>query len=365
VQEARITGNYAYYDAAALKQVDHVLKSEPDNFEALLYKAVIHLSQHHFSEGLAVATQAQQLNPYNAFVYAILVDAHVELGQYADAVKEAEKMISIRPDLPSYSRISYLREIHGDIPGAIEAMKLAADAGSPGADGTEWARVQLGHLYEGMGDLKTAFEQYTTALTNRPGYAPAIAGLGHIAMVKRDYPTAIQHYQHADTLVNDYTYKEELVDLYRLTGDAKKGDALARSIVTTMSEASKAAKTDESIGHYADKELAYAYLKVGDNDNALKHALAEYNRRPDNIDAAETVAWVYYKKSRYAEALPYIEKALKTGSKNAVLLCHAGLVYSKNGNKEKAKQLLMEALKNNPAISESLKQEAAQALQGL
>lgn len=365
VQEARITGNYAYYDLAAMKQVDHVLKLEPQNFDALLFKALIHLSQHHFSDGLAVATKAQQINPYNAFVHGILVDANVELGNYAEAVKQAEKMISIRPDLTSYSRISYLREIHGDMTGAIEAMKLALEAGQPGADGTEWTRVQLGHLYENTGDLKNASLQYTTALEKRPGYALAIAGQGHIAMAKGDYPTAIRYYQEADSLLVDYTFKEELVDLYRLSGDADKGAALAENIVNTMSEAATAAKSDESVGHYADKELAYAYLKVGDEDKALEHALAEYNRRPDNIDVAETVAWVYYKSGSYKEALPYLEKALKTGSKNPVLLCHAGLIYAKNNNHQKAKAALSEGLKNNPAISVILKSEAAKALRTL
>jgi tetratricopeptide (TPR) repeat protein len=143
VQEARVTGNYAYYDVAAMQQVDRVLEQEPDYFDALLYKALIHLSQHHFAEGLAVAKKAEQINPYNAFVHGILIDGYVEMGQYAEAVEEAEKMISIRPDLTSYSRIAYLREIHGDLPGAIEAMKLAVDAGEPRADGTEWARIQL------------------------------------------------------------------------------------------------------------------------------------------------------------------------------------------------------------------------------
>ncbi len=364
IQEARVTGNYAYYDRAAMKQVDHVLKAEPENFEALLYKALIHLSQHHFSEGLAVAQKAREINPYNAFVHGILVDSYVELGQYTAAVKEAEKMISIRPDLPSYSRISYLREIHGDMPGAVEAMKLAVEAGQPGADGTEWARVQLGHLYEGMGNLKSAATIYTTALEGRPGYAPALAGLGHVAMAKGDYPTAILQYQQADSLVADYSYKEELVELYRLSGDVEKADALAHSIVKTMSDATEAAKSDESIGHYADKELAYAYLSVANTDKALAHALAEYNRRPDNIDVAETVAWAYYKKSEFSKALPYIEKALKTGSKNPVLLCHAGLTYTKAGNAARGKGLLAEALKNNPAIAESLKKEAAQVLRG-
>ena len=113
---------------------------EPNNFEALTFKALIHLSQHHFTEGLEVAERAKKINPYNAFIHGILVDANVELGNYTAAVAAADKMISIRPDLRSYSRISYLREIHGDYKGAIEAMQLAVDAGVPGEEGTEWAR---------------------------------------------------------------------------------------------------------------------------------------------------------------------------------------------------------------------------------
>lgn len=52
--------------------------------------------------------------------------------------------MSIRPDLRSYSRISYLREIYGDLDGAIEAMKLAVTAGYPGYEQTAWARLTLG-----------------------------------------------------------------------------------------------------------------------------------------------------------------------------------------------------------------------------
>ena len=53
-------------------------------------------------------------------------------------------MVDIRPDIRSYSRVSYLREIYGDYPGAIEAMKMAVDAGVAGDEATEWARIQLG-----------------------------------------------------------------------------------------------------------------------------------------------------------------------------------------------------------------------------
>ena len=137
IQEPRITGNYSYYDMAAMRQVDKVLALDANNFQALTYKSLIYLSQHHFAEGLDIANQARQLNPYNSFIYGILVDANVEMGNYADAVRNAEKMISIKPDLMSYSRISYLREINGDYPAAIAVMKVSVQAGVNGYDGNE------------------------------------------------------------------------------------------------------------------------------------------------------------------------------------------------------------------------------------
>jgi Flp pilus assembly protein TadD len=91
----------------------------------------------------------------------------------------------------------------------------------------------------------------------------------------------------------------------------------------------------------------------------------EYNRRPDNIDVNETLAWVYYSKGDYAKAVPYMNVALKTNSKNPTLLCHAGLIYAKAGDKETAKRNLQTALLLNPNIFESLKTESSNTLKNL
>ena len=82
IQEARVTGNYVYYDKAAMKYINNVLKHDSANFDALIYKSLIHISQHHFEDGLATAMKAQKINPYNAFVYGIIVDGYVEMGDY-------------------------------------------------------------------------------------------------------------------------------------------------------------------------------------------------------------------------------------------------------------------------------------------
>lgn len=365
IQEARITGNYAYYDQAALNHVNEVLQQEPSNFEALTLKAVLSLSQHHFTDGLTIALQAKTINPYNPFLYGILVDGCVETGNYDSAVAYADKMVSIRPDIRSYSRISYLREIYGDYPGAIHAMKMAVDAGLPGDETTEWSRIQLGKLYEHTGDLKQASDQYAIALNERLGYAYAVAGMARIAVAEKNYDKAIALYLQADSSVMDNSLKEELADVYASAGKKGEADKLYKGVIAALAKDAAGADADETLGHYADQELAYAYLHIKNYDKALHHAVQEYNRRPHNIDVNETLAWVYYSKGNIEKALPYMRVALKTNSKNPRLLCRAGLICHKANDKALAKTFLEQGLKNSPVLSETLKSEVKAALRSL
>ncbi|MBD2714463.1 tetratricopeptide repeat protein [Microvirga sp. STR05] len=362
MQEGRVTGDHPYYDMAAVKLLDEILRREPENFEALCCKASLSLTQHHFTEGLALAEQAVQLNPNNAFVYGLLCDANVELGRYPEAVRMADKMNTVRPDLRAYARVSYLREIHGDVPGAIEAMDMATKAGVGGLEQTEWSRITLGHLYETTGDLTRAEQQYQTALAARPGYAYALAGLGRVAKARHDYPAAIAHFLKARATVKDYAFADELTDLYRLNHEPAKANAMAREAIKMLATDAKEADDNEQMGHYADRELAYAYLKTNEPDKALEHAKAEYERRPDNIDVQETLAWVHYKRGEYAAARKLITQARRTNSQNPTLLCRAGLIATKSGHAAEGQALIRQALTINPHLSLELAEEGKQLL---
>ncbi len=365
IMEARISGNIAYYDKAAMKTVDNVLTNEPSNYEALMLKALIQLSQHHFADGLATATTAVHINANSAFVYGLLVDANVEMGNYDAALDAADKMVTIRPDLRSYSRIAYLREIYGDYPGAVSAMKYAVEAGVPSEESTEWCRTQLGRLYENMGEINKASFQYNLSLAARPGYAYALAGLGRIASYEKKYDSAVSYYQQAQSTVTDLGVKENLAIAYSNAGQTEKANALNKEVINEMNKNAQISISDPTIGHYSDKELAYAYLQNKDYDKALEHALAEYNRRPKNIDVNETMVWVYYKRKEINKALPYLDAAFVTHSKNPMLLCTAGLVYAKTGNTEKGKMMLSLGLKHDPVMQEDIKKESSEALQKL
>jgi len=358
IQESRITGDHAYYDKAALELLNDVVTSEPGNFDALCCKATVLLSQHHFAEGLAVAKQALPVNPDNAFIYGLMCDAYVELGNYPEAVKMCDKMISIRPDIRSYARVSYLREIHGDLPGAIEAAKLAVSSGYPGLEQTEWTRTVLGHLYEITGELDSASIQYKTVLIERPDYAFAVAGLGRIEKAKGNYKDAIKFFEKARTLIIEYSFSDELTELYALNKEPEKAKRSAQEVIAMLSPVSEVDENSSGHGHYADKELAHAYLKVPDTENALKHAMIEFKRRPANMDVCETLAWAMYKNGQYKTANTLINAALRTNSKNPELLCHAGLIKMKAGELRQGNELLKKVLATNSILDADLKKES-------
>jgi tetratricopeptide (TPR) repeat protein len=355
LQEARNTGNFSYYNEAALNCIDRVLEIDAVNFEARSFKATILLSQHQFEQALEIAENLQKQYPLNAYVYGLLVDALVELGRYEDAVVAAEQMISIRPDIRSYARISYLREIHGDLDGAVAAMKLAVDAGVPGDENTEWCRVRLGHLYEQLGKVSDANLHYSIANENRQPYPYALAGMARIEAHNRDYKTALNLYQGADSLLTDHGFKEGIAEMQEMLGRKEMADKIAKDILNYMKAI--AGNSEASLGQNEDHEMAHALMGVGDYQQALEYVLKEYRRRPANIEVNETVALVYYQQGLYQQAIPFMEKAMSTGCRNPELLCHAGLLFVKSGNTGKGKQLIREALKNNPVISHGLLEE--------
>jgi tetratricopeptide (TPR) repeat protein len=360
ITEGRISGNIAYYDKAALQTVNRLLAKDPVDYEALMIKALVQLSQHHFAEGLATAKQSLAIDSNSAFIYGLLVDANVEMGDYAAALAAADKMVSLRPDLRSYSRIAYLREIHGDYAGAASAMKLAVAAGMPADEPTEWCRIQLGRLYEKMGEVDKALFQYHISLAARPGYAYALAGLGGIAAHQKKYDSAVTCYEQAAMGITDPGIKQKLAFAYQQAGKTSKAKEMNKEVeALMMSDQQKSTAVDDpEEGHYSDKEMAYLYLQTGDNEKALQHAMTEYKRRPKNIDVNETMARVYYKRNEAIKALPFVEAALVTGSRNPELLCIAGMIYLKTGDAEKSKKVLALALNNNPVIAEDIRAEA-------
>jgi tetratricopeptide (TPR) repeat protein len=321
--------------------LDGVLAIDPKNFEATTFKASVKMSQHQFAEARTIAMAAQKINPDNAYVYGVLVDANVELGNYEEAVAMSDKMQTLKPSLESYSRASYLREIYGDYPGSIEAMKMAVQAGLPGSEPQCWSKNTLGHLYETTGQLAKAEEQYTGILKMRPSYAFALRGNAQVYKEQKQYPQALAELDKAAKIMPEFSFHEEMAEIYALQGDADKAKAKYADVVKMLGD-------DARSGHVVDLEMCKLYTKTGQLDSALVYGLREYAKRPKNIDVNNALSWVYFNQKNMAKAQQHMQVALRTGLKDPELLQRAGAIELALGNANQSNKLIAEARKTNP-----------------
>jgi len=357
VAEGRITGNSGYYNDAALQMLEKVTANEKATqdhvFQALTLQSTILLNYHQFKDALQVAEKGVAINNYNSGIYGALIDASVELGDYDKAVQYCDKMLTLRPDLRSYSRASYLRQIHGDNRGAIQAMMMAVEAGIPGAENTEWARTTLGDLYLNTGNPDSASLIYRTSLVYRPGYPFALIGMAKVAKVKKDYTAAIAHTKEAIQAYSDASFVLMLADLFELQGDTKKAAEVRSDVIALVEDGRKEEAGKKTAKHNVNRELATAYLQAGQLDKALEFAGKDLEMRPRNIDANDLMAWIYFKKGEYAKASEYTNKVFVTNIRNAEMLYKAATIYAKAGMNDKSAELMKTAMAVNPYVNEA------------
>ena len=96
----------------------------------------------------------------------------------------------------------------------------------------------------------------------------------------------------------------------------------------------------------------YAYYISESGGNLSKAEEMSYKTikaEPKNATFLDTYAWILFRQERYAEAKIYIDQTLQCDSdSSAVIVEHAGDIYAKCGDIDKAVELWTEALKKSP-----------------
>ncbi len=357
LQKVRETGDPSLYGKADLA-LQKAAKLDPESGDLYVAQASVLLARHDFEGALVLAKKALATDPERARYYGAVADAQIELGQYKEALNNLQEMVNRKPDFAAFSRVAYLRELHGDLEGAILAFEAALDAGSDSPENVAWAYVQSGNLSFALGSYREADKQYALALLRFPGYAGALAAQGRLAAANGDDQDAIRLLRAASERVPLAEYAINLGDVYMKLGKTQEANqqyAVVRAIDRLQSQN----------GVNTDLELSLFLSDRGlDPAGALTRARLAYAKRP-SVHAADALAWALYRNGDTAEAMKYATESLKLGSRESQKLYHAGIIAKANGDNAAAFTYLEEALRLNPNFSILATDDARAALEAV
>jgi tetratricopeptide (TPR) repeat protein len=342
-QRARETGDPTYYTKSD-EALHRVLALAPRDLIANSGLGSLALSRHRFREALVLGRRAHAISPTTARNYGVIGDALVELGRYHAAFKTFNTMASIQPSLSSYARISHARQLLGDVPGAIAAMKLAVDAADGQGEAAAWTHVQLGLIYLSVGRFAAAATEDRQALWIFPDYAYALdalaraeAGLGH-------YRTAIGFEQQAVNRIPLPQYVSTLGDLYGATGNRQLADRQYELIGVIQ-------RLLVANGVKTDLETALFNVDHGISLHASLALARLAQRERPSIDGDDVLAWALERTGHCGEALRYSKRAVRLGTLDALKFFHRGMIEGCLGHRTAQHAWLGRALRLNAQFS--------------
>lgn len=343
LQRAREVADPTLYGRAETLIRD-LLERRPDDPGVLIASGTLALAQHRFEDALEDGTDALAAAPASSEAYGVLVDANNELGLYDESLRHTESMVNAKPSLASYSRVSYARELRGDLNGAIGAMTQAVAAGGfRGGENTAYVQTLLGDLLLKAGRASEARTQYEAAERSFAGFGPVRAGLARVLVSEGRIDEASSAW---DEIVRSQPLPDYLQD---------QGDSL--TAIGRVDDGRRAYELvdvtfdlyDEN-GVQSDLERAAFDADHRAGNDAVDRARRAVESRPTAV-AHDVLAWNQYRDGRVDDAARTMERALALGTREPLIRFHAAVIADARGDTDRARAELRHVLDTNPRFS--------------
>jgi len=313
LRQTRVTGN-AGLAIRAESALNAALASAANDYNARRMLAAVYLSQHRFADAIREAQRCARIRSDDAWVYGVLGDAHIELGDYQDAFDAFDRMTALRPDAASYARASYARELQGDLDGALRLMQMAADATAPqDPESLAWHHAQIGHLYLELGRVIDARREYEHADFIFHDHPFAKEGLARVEAARGNYRSAL-------ALVNELLASSPTPAAAALAGDLLeqlgRGDEAERQY--RLAEAAWRVDAPEP-----SRLARFLAMHGRQLDEAIR--LADTSGRHD-IFTDDALAWAYFRTGEIDRARHAIRQAMRTGTRDRDIRAHANAI---------------------------------------
>lgn len=352
-RRARETSDVKFYTQAE-EALQRSFEISPGNFDGERTHVWLLLGKHEFAAALEAAKKLNKKMPDDVMLYGFLTDANVELGNYKDAEAAAQWMLDLRAgSIPGLTRAAYLRELFGDVDGALDLMEMAYQSTPPSeSEDRAWILTQMAHLNLATGKSSQAEDLLQQALAMFPGYHYALGNLAKVRIQQKRYAEAVellkQGFQAAPHAENLY----ELAEALQLAGQAEEAKkAFAEFEQKSLLESYRADNSNHELTfYYADH--------ANEPGKALEVAKREFARRHD-VYTLDSYAWALYVSGQSGEARKQIEAALAVGIRDAKLFRHVGEIALQCGDRAMAEHYLRQSAELNTPDSEPARTKLA------
>ncbi len=333
------TGDSSFYPLAE-SAFARATKLTPRSSELFAGQATLALARHRFSEARSLALRSLALNSTSFDGLVALVDANIELGRYAEAETQVETLINQRPGVASLSRLSYIRQLRGDLRGAEAAMRSAVSSTVEGSFDRSVAVGYLGEVLLEAGKGDAAKRSFRSALAINPSSTVAGIGLASIYAEQADWKAARSVMNLLAERVPSPGVFGFQADIARASGD-RPGQIESEQLLDAT------VKLYEANGAVVDSELALLLAEQGpaSSATAVRVARQAYAER-QTVFTADAMAWALLQSGKAQEALIYANQAVAQQPSVASVRWHAAAVLSANGDQAAARRELAAAWPN-------------------
>jgi tetratricopeptide (TPR) repeat protein len=230
-------------------------------------------------------------------------------------------MLDLRPgNLPALTRAAYLRELFGDVEGALMLMNEAFDQVPPSeAEDRAWVLAQIGHLHFMEGRHEAAERALQQALATFPAYHYALGGLARVRGAQGRWPEAVELFEQRQ---KGAAHPENLFEL----AEALKHAGRKREAAAAFARFEKEAVRESEGTDNANRELIFYYVDHARRPaEALRLAEQEVARRRDVYTLAAH-AWALNANGRKDEARQQMKAALAVGLRDPKMLRQAAVI---------------------------------------
>lgn len=318
------------------------LERNPADYQATRMLATVLLAQHRFRDALAIAERARAMRPDDAWNDGTMGDALLELGEYDKAFAAFDQMAQRKPNASSYARVSYARELQGDLEGAAQMMTMSAQAAGGGdVESQAWHAAQLGSLLLRQGKHDDAEREFKRAEHFFPGHPYARAGMLRLMAARGQYRDALK-------MVEEDLARRATPELAAWAGDL----------------ATRTGQTAQAAEHYARMEALEreGWASEEPQPGALGRLLAERSLKADealalaeqaartrsDINTMDAVAWAAFKAGQLDRAAAAAKMAMRTGTRDQRILAHAAAIALATGDRANARVYASRATAGGP-----------------